>query len=95
VSRNTVKIENPLPGGARYTNLHAAHRHVARGRAVWVGLRALRFLGGAGRQRAEAVTQAQIDRTAQGYDRVNRVMSIEELAGIPVVCPRRLLGASR
>lgn len=85
-----VSILNPTPGGNRYTSLRNAQRFVRRGVARWSGER-LEFITSDANNRKVIAEEIKRLRTGMGYDRVQRAMTLEEIAAIPVVCPQKLL----
>lgn len=96
----TVKILNPLPGGASHIGEKRAARHVRRGIADWVGDNSIRFREAHHRRRAAESNSgqqlekkiAEFKRTAGDYDKASHggIASSEQLAGIPIVKPREL-----
>ncbi len=82
-----IPVINPHLGGWTAISLYSARRHVARGIARMIGGK-LEFI----RSEREIIT-AEIRRlrSAMAYDRVQRPMTLEEIAAIPVVCPERLM----
>lgn len=97
-SRATVRIENPLPGGAQRLKGDCAFRHVARGAASWNADRtAIRFTEPA----VQRVTRSfECDRARQAASRasdraVHAIMgSYEQIKGVPVTKPTELTGPS-
>jgi hypothetical protein len=94
LSKRTVRILNPMPGGSKFTNRQAAKRHVARGRAIWLGedRTTIEMVVNSGyTKQANAIISLAERIKRAGYDGVNREMSIEEMANIPIVAPYKLL----
>lgn len=96
----TVKILNPLPGGASHIGEKRAARHVRRGIADWVGDNSISFREAHHRRRAAESNSGQrlaerlatMGETAGGYHVASHrgIASDKQLAGIPIVKPREL-----
>lgn len=80
---SSIAILNPPPHGSRYASLKSAKRLIRKGRAVWADATkaAIRIID------LGQVTSGPIPIpvTAIGYDRVQRVMTHNELRGLPFV----------
>jgi hypothetical protein len=88
-----VRIDNPTPGGARFTSLAKARFYEAQGCArVSADGKRLRFIEDHHRKKsAELSTQQALDEeyrlTQCGYDRRQDVLTLNEIANIPVLRP--------
>lgn len=85
---NIIRILNPTRHGARWTGRNRAERYVRTGRAVFVGLTAIRFIESDPRNIA-ATKKASA--AAAGYDEIRRTLTVEELAHIPIMNPHKAL----
>jgi len=85
--RLPVRVLNPDPHGRCYTTYRAALRFVQAGIAAWdsSGI-SIRF-----HHRLERTEAKRYDATARGYDDVRRVMSLDEIAGLPCARPQMAL----
>jgi len=86
-----IAILNPVIGGVNRVGAGRAARLVKSGRAEWdgkPGQSPIRFKQSHHRHIA-AQKQAALPR--EGYDRMNRLLTYEELAALPVVKPRELV----
>ena len=83
--RSAVKVVNPAWNGSGYIRRKTANFYVAEGRAVFVGEDQLRLIESHPKNRAASW------RAAAGYERVDRMMTLEELAHLPVVRPGLLI----
>jgi hypothetical protein len=75
-----VLIVNPLPGQSNFTSIRRAQRYAIKGRAVFVGDSAIKFIDDEHRAAwaSSLVTKA-------GYDGVERSLTLNEVAHLPVV----------
>ena len=85
---NKIRILNPTRHGACWTGRNRAERYVCTGRAVFVGLDAIRFIESDSRNIAAAKKAAD---AAAGYDDIRRTLTVEELAHIPIMNPHKAL----
>lgn len=83
--RSAVKVVNPAWNGSGYIKRKTANFYVAEGRAIFVGEDQLRLIESHPKNRAASW------RAAAGYERVHRMMTLEELAHLPVVRPELLI----
>ena len=83
-----IRILNPTQHGACWTGRNRAERYVRTGRAVFVGLAAIRFVESDLRNVAAAKKAAE---TVAGYDGIRRTLTVEELANIPLINPHKAL----
>lgn len=91
-----IRIENPTMGGARFTSLTAAQSYVFDGRAKFsaCGTRLIFLPDRHAAQSASLTAKEQADQTwrlaEHAYDGIG-MMTLAQVAGIPVVCdPIRL-----
>jgi hypothetical protein len=83
------------------TSLNRARRFVGSGRAVFTGPQAIRFVVDSARtellqRRAQEAEERLHDRVTGGnYDRIDRVLTLPELARLPLVCPSKILRNER
>jgi hypothetical protein len=80
-----VKVVNPVWNGSGYIKRKMANYYVAEGRAEFVGENQLRLI------ESHPSNKAASWRAAAGYQRVDRIMTRDELAHLPVVRPELLL----
>ena len=73
-------IENPAPGGARYTSSRNAERYVAKGRARFVRPNRIRFIESD--HRNQSAYRLSVVSTDWGYDQRGRLL-IKEIRHIP------------
>ncbi len=85
----TVKILNPIAGGATHIGVKRAIRFIKSGRAEIVG-ECLRFIEDHHARQA-ALKSSQGRHTAGGYDRVRRRITLEEMSNIPIISPREMV----
>lgn len=83
-----IRILNPTQHGSCWTGRNRAERYVRTGRAVFVGRTAIRFVESDPRN--IAATKKAAD-AAAGYDDIRRILTVEELAHIPLVNPHKAL----
>jgi hypothetical protein len=88
VRPNKIRILNPNQHGVCWTGRNRAERYVRTGRAVFVGLAAIRFIASDARNIAAGKKAAD---AAAGYDDIRRILTVEELAHIPLVNPHKAL----
>ncbi len=92
-----IRIENPTPGGARFTSAAKARFYELQGCAkLSADGKRLRFLESHYRkQSAELSAQESADQeyrlTSGGYDGRTRILTLDEIANIPVVRPAVLV----
>ena len=79
-----VRILNPAPGGNTHTSHQRAARFVEAGLATREG-RHIRMI------HTTQPAPSWHDFTADNYDRINRCMSLDEIAGLPCAMPERAL----
>jgi hypothetical protein len=88
-----VKIENPVYAGNDSTSLKRAQRFVRSGRAVFTGPSTIRFLDSSQQQRirlqADAAHHAKL--TGTGYDSVDRLLTQQEAAHLPIIRASRMM----
>lgn len=84
----TLKVLNPIPGGATHISYRRAARYIRAGRAELIKGGLLRFREDHHANRAAAAQR----HTCGGYDRGvrNGIATDEQLAGVPIVKPREL-----
>ncbi len=87
--RIRLDIINPLPGGNSKISLYHAERYVRRLRARIVDGKLLFLTDTPYLVVTEEIKLVQ--RTAAGYDRLNRVLALREIRRIPIVCAARAL----
>jgi hypothetical protein len=76
VRPDRIRILNPTQHGSCWTGRNRAERYVRTGRAVFVGLAAIRFVESDSRNIAAAKKVAD---TAAGYDDIRRTLTLTEL----------------
>lgn len=88
----TIAIQNAQPGHCQQVGLKRAERLVKRGRATWVDdtrstiVIAPHVLTAQEIDAQSAITRA-IRQSERHYDRIDRVMSAEEIANLPTAGP--------
>jgi hypothetical protein len=80
-----VRITNPIENGSNFTSRKRALQFVEAKRAVFVGDNSLRFI------ESDPRNQAARSRAAAEYNAINRAMSREEIANIPIARPGKAL----
>jgi hypothetical protein len=80
-----VKVLNAVWNGSGYIKRKTANFYVAEGRAVFAGEDQLRLIESHPKNRAASW------KAATGYERVHRMMTLSELAHLPVVRPALLI----
>lgn len=86
-----IAIENPAPGGARFTSRRCAERYVAKGRARFVRPNRIRFIESD--YRNESAHRLSVS-TDWGYDGRGR-MRLDEIKRIPCLKPVELITIPR
>ena len=84
-----ILIENPAPGGERYTSRRSAERYVARGRARFVRPDRIEFIETDYRNQSASVAS-----TDRGYDLRGRLV-LREIRRIPCLKPVELITIRR
>lgn len=83
-----IAIDNPVPGGNRFTSEQAAQRYVRKGRARLSACgRRLHFIEDDHRHQSALENQLQKDR---GYD-LRGTLELGEIKKIPVLMPQKLV----
>jgi hypothetical protein len=77
VRPDKIRILNPTQHGSCWRGRNRAERYVRTGRAVFVGMTAIRFVESDPRN--IAATKKAAD-AAAGYDDIRRILTVEELA---------------
>jgi hypothetical protein len=77
-----IKVLNPVSGKRTFITRRNAERYVARGRARWHGNASIEFIEDS-HDRA-AAHRSVVLASQPGYDRIG-VMTVEQIAGIPVI----------
>ena len=91
-----LTIDNPVPGGKAVIRPAAAKRMIEAGHAVMSSANSITLLenahDAAEKHIADAWLWTRRRETPQdfGYDRINRTMTMDEAANIPVVMPEKL-----
>lgn len=80
-----VRITNPIENGSSITSRKRALEFVQAKRAVFVGNDSIRFI------ESDPRNQAATRRAAVGYNEVNRTMTRDELANLPMARPAKAL----
>jgi hypothetical protein len=87
VRPDKIRILNPIRHGARWTGRNRSERYVRTGRAVFVGVAAIRFI----ETDARNIAAKKAADAAAGYDDIRRTLTVDELAHIPFVNPHKAL----
>jgi len=87
-----ILIDNPAPGGARYTSRRCAERYVAKGRARFVRPDRIRFIEAD--HRNQSAYRLSVVGTDWGYDARGR-LRLEEIRHIPCLKPVELMTIPR
>jgi hypothetical protein len=88
VRPDRIHILNPTQHASCWTGRNRAERNVRTGRAVFVGLAAIRFVESDPRNVAAAKKAAD---AAAGYDDIRRTLTVQELAHMPIMNPLKAL----
>jgi hypothetical protein len=88
----SIRILNPVPGGATHIGLKRAQRYIKSGCAVLIGGKCLRFNEAHHARKAAQASAISPKHTDGGYNRAasSGIASARQLAGIPVVNGREL-----
>lgn len=86
-----IRIENAPPGCQNITSLEHARRYVKKGRAIFTGGGAIKFLDSALQRQIHARAERELHAklTNGGYDSIDRVLTVDELRKL-VIHPERL-----
>jgi hypothetical protein len=84
----TVKILNPVPGGASHISIVRAQRYARQGRLSFVSAHTARFVETHHHLSATAAALKTDYERQTNYDRIHRMMTREEIRGIPVILIR-------
>lgn len=85
-----IRVANPVSGRLTYISRESAVEYVARGRAQWRNERTITFVED--HNHVSATESALVAMT--GYDRLG-MMTLKQVAGVPVIHPEKLLTLSR
>ena len=83
-----IRILTPTRHGSCWTGRKRAERYVRTGRAVFIGLAAIRLVESDARNLAAVKKAAE---SAAGYDDIRRTLTVAELANIPLINPQKAL----